>query len=224
MQTIPDDLKDRLRERIGNGRHPALNQAITQIEQQLGYSFPDDLRQIYKLADGGWGPGDGMMPLAEALANYLDLRSKPFGPLDQPWPEDLFPMYEEDRVPVSYNLTNGAIVAWEADRIEDLESHAEFEASFVEEAGSLSELLSSWLEAETFEQMRERTWRETMAKMDERPRSPVTGTIIMYDDIKEQIAAEIKLITEAEGLREIYGLPETGWEDEIRRLHGFKSD
>ena len=221
---IGSEILAALRQRIGDATAPATDETVSEAQKALGRTLPEDLIQIFQLADGGWGPGDGLAPLSEAVERYRKLCSEPFGPLDQPWPQDLFPLYEEDRVPISYNLASGRIIAWEGERIEDPGRAEDFDDSFIEEAKSLAELLDTWLNAETSEQTRERLWRETMEKINQRPTSPVTGTIIMYDNIEDQVAAEILLITEAEGLLEIYGLPETGWKEEIRRRHGLSDD
>jgi hypothetical protein len=222
MKRLPDELIASLRERIGRPLNPATDEAIAIAEKVLGRSLPSDLRQIYELSDGGWGPGDGIRPLTESVENYRGLCSEPFGPLGQPWPEELFPLYEEERVPVSYDLSSSKVLAWEADRIEDLDDAGQFEGSFIEEAGSLAELLTSWLASETFEQVRDRVWRETLAKMADRPLSPVTGNPMQFDDPVEQVQAEIQLLSFSAEVRALYGMPETDWEAEIWRRHGLR--
>lgn len=221
MDTMPDELLDMLSVRIGDGPKPVSDQILDKACDQLDRPLPRDLRQIYKLADGGWGPGDGFLPLASAVDKYRTLISEPFGPLDEPWPENLLPLYEEDRVPVCYDLATGKIIAWEADRIEDTERVGAFAASFVEEAASLSELLSSWLETDGFEQMRERMWGETMDRANRRGVSPVTGFPNQFDDPNEQAEGEIAFLAQLPEMRADLGLPEADWQAEVRRRHGL---
>lgn len=221
MDTFSEELLASLRKRIGNGAIPASDGDLDRAEGKLEQSLPSDLRQIYQLADGRWGPGNGFFPLASAVTNYLSLISDPFGPLGELWPASLFPLYEEDQVPVCYEFATGRIIAWEADRIEDTERDGAFAASFIEEAPSLSELLSRWLEAESIDEMRERLWRETFERADKRGLSPVTGLPIQFDDLHEQVENEIAFLEHAPDLRDHSGLPKVGWQAEVRRRYGL---
>jgi hypothetical protein len=53
-----------------------------------------------------------------------------------------------------------------------------------------------------------------------KPRSPVTG-FPMELEPSDQAEGEITFLAHSEALRKDFGLPETGWEDEIRRRHGL---
>lgn len=119
-------------------------------EVAIGRPLPPEVRQLYAVADGGYGPGDGLMPLDRLVSTYRERTAEPFGPMDQPWPPHLLPLFEEDQVTLAIDLDAGAIVAWDPERLEDLESDEDWQASFVQEHPGLSALMTDWLDRPTF--------------------------------------------------------------------------
>lgn len=200
---------------------PPSDQEWDEAASMIGAPLPDALRQIYAIGNGGFGPGGGLLPIADVAADYRGRRDRPFGPDGQDWPEGLIVLTDPNDVHLCLDLASGEVVAWEPDRIEDEASEAEWKASFVKEAGSLSVWLEDWLGEETFDEMRARVQRETEEKIAAQKASPVTGDKMPYDDPEQQVAAEILLLETAPELRAIYGLPEEGWHEEVRRLHGL---
>ena len=72
---------------------PATDTDIAIAEARLGCSFPTDLAQIYRsVANGGFGPGDGLAPLDAMADRYLAFRAEPMGPEGEPWPANLLPI------------------------------------------------------------------------------------------------------------------------------------
>lgn len=197
--------------------------ALAAAEARIGRSLPEELRQLYAIGDGSFGPGGGLFSLAELVERYRDLTSAPFGPLGQPWPANLLPLFDEDPVLVSIDLDSGAIVAWDPEEIEDEDSEADWRRSFKREQSSLGELMSEWLGRPTFEESAAGELQALIDKANSVERiSPVTGLPMWLDSAAEQAEAEITFLTYTDAeTRASYGLPEQGWEDEVRRRHGL---
>ncbi|MFN8195093.1 MAG: SMI1/KNR4 family protein [Nocardioidaceae bacterium] len=124
--------------------------ALAQAEIDLGHALPDELRESYAIGDGGFGPGEGLFPLAELVRRYRDLTDEPFGPAGQDWPEHLLPVFEEDPVLVCLDLGTGAIVDWDPEEIEDEDDEDDWRRSFKPAAESLAALWEHWLPRPTF--------------------------------------------------------------------------
>jgi hypothetical protein len=133
---------------------PPGDEAIAVAADRLGRHLPDDVRQLYALGDGGFGPGEGLFPLAELIERYDHLTREPYGPKGQDWPKHLLPLFEEDPVLVCIDLDSGAIVAWDPEEIEDEDSDEDWQRSFKPEEPSLAGLMRRWLESPTFTEQR----------------------------------------------------------------------
>ena len=68
---------------------PPSAQAIDDAGAAIGRPLPDEVQQLYAISDGGFGPGEGLMPLTQLVARYGDLTREPYGPLGQDWPKNL---------------------------------------------------------------------------------------------------------------------------------------
>lgn len=130
-------------------------EALAAAERSLGCALPEEVKQLYRIVDGGFGPGDGLFPLDTLVARHAENTGAPFGPMDQPWPPNLLPLFDEDQVTLSIDLDSGAIVAWDPERIEDLESDDDWAASFITEHMSLEALMADWLDRPTFMEERD---------------------------------------------------------------------
>lgn len=81
-------------------------ETLARAEADLGFALPPLLAGLYaRVADGGFGPGYGLRPLDEAVAEYRDLRKTssipaPAGAAEGPgpgaadwrWPEGVLPI------------------------------------------------------------------------------------------------------------------------------------
>lgn len=202
--------------------HPAPGQqALALAEQGIGRPLPGDVRQLYAIADGGFGPGAGLMPLAELVDRYGEMTRAPFGPLGQDWPKNLLPLFDEDPVLGCIDMDSGEMVAWDPEEIEDEESDEDWHRSFKIEHPSLALRMSEWLGERTVEEQMRDGMRDAAARLGARGPSPVTGYPMQLDDPGQQAEAEISFLTYSPALRADFGLPETGWEDEVRRRHGL---
>jgi hypothetical protein len=75
---------------------------VIAVEEQLGFSIPQLLHEIYtKVGNGGFGPGYGLLPLTlvgaknpshAALNLYLDHRKRSHQPGGRYWPERVLPI------------------------------------------------------------------------------------------------------------------------------------
>lgn len=127
-------------------------QALAEAERAIGRSLPDEVQQLYAIGDGGFGPGGGLMTLAEVVDRYRTMTAEPFGPLDQPWPKNLLPLFDENPVLSCIDMESGEMVAWDPEEIEDEDSDEDWQRSFKVEHPSLAALMAEWLGRPTFEE------------------------------------------------------------------------
>jgi hypothetical protein len=136
---------------------PAPSEAeLKQAEAAIGRPLPDEVKQLYAIADGGFGPGEGLLSLAELADRYGELTREPYGPAGQDWPKNLLPLFDEDPVLSCIDLDSGQIVAWDPEEIEDEDSDDDWQRSFKVEHPSLSVLMAEWLGRPTFDEQNPR--------------------------------------------------------------------
>jgi hypothetical protein len=210
----------------GDAPSPALaappgDARLASAEAEIGRPLPEELRRLYAIADGGFGPGEGLFPLDQLVSRYRSMTREPFGPMGQDWPSNLLPLFEEDPVLLCLDLDGGSVIAWDPEEIEDEESEADWRRSFKPEQPDLASLMDKWLGAPTQQEELDAMVREAQGRAAARPLSPVTGFPMQIDDPAKQAEGEIAFLRNSESLRKDFGLPEIGWEDEIRRRHGL---
>lgn len=171
---------------------PADEAALVAAERELGLRLPAALRQLYlDVADGGFGPGDGLLPVREVVLVYLELRVEPPGPNGEKWPAGLLPLTRTNPGHECIDLDTGAIVYWDEERL----AEEEWDASFVPDAPDLATWLGRWLER------------------------PAPGDVLrdqlqaaMLNGIRESLEYWRGKTPEE---RAAFGLPEVGWEEEL---------
>lgn len=204
--------------RIGR---PADAAAFARTEQALGFALPQPLRQLFELADGGFGPGDdGLWPLAKVLRTYQRYTATPQGPNDEPWPARLLPIAEADPAVFCFDLSTGAVVRHDVQDMDHL-GRGQWERSFTRVAQSLADWLETWLSSSTFDEDSARALSAAHAAAAAARPSPVTGFPMQLDDPSQQAETEIVFLSHSPALRADFGLPQAGWEDEVRRRHGL---
>ena len=193
---------------------PATRAAFAHAAGRLGFDLPVPLQQLYAIADGGFGPGDtGLFSLVDLLTRHQMLTSAPQGPSDEPWPAKLLPLYESDPALGCLDLESGEVVVYDPERMEDMHRGA-WRRSFVTEHELLAGLLEAWLAAPSLADQLERQGTSVRAAADRPYRA--------FSDPAQQADAELRYYGfMPPELRAAAGLPETGWEDEIRRRHGL---
>lgn len=187
----------------------------------IGRTLPEDLVALYGISDGGFGPGAGLSSLNQLVEKYRDLTSEPFGPLGQPWPPALLPLFDEDPAWLCLDLDTGAMVLWDPEEIEDEESEEDWQRSFRADSHSLSEAMEQWLGRPTMNEDTERAIETARRSVERATKSPVTGWPITISDRAAYVEGEITALGYSDEIRRDCGLPEVGWEDEVRRRHGL---
>ena len=127
-------------------------QALADAERAIGRPLPDEVQQLYAIGDGGFGPGEGLMPLAEVIDRYREMAREPYGPLGQEWPKKLLPLFNDNPVLSCIDMESGEMVAWDPEEIEDEDSDEDWQRSFKVEHPSLAALMAEWLGRPTFEE------------------------------------------------------------------------
>jgi SMI1/KNR4 family protein SUKH-1 len=127
---------------------PADPAALQAAEAELGVALPPVLRRVYlEVADGGFGPGSGLMSLAAATAAYARLRSGDELPRGRAWSERLVPIREVD--PgfdcVDASTPAGRIIAWDPEDLREFSGEKAWNASFSEIAPSVEAWLDEWV-------------------------------------------------------------------------------
>lgn len=183
---------------------PATAEQVAQAEAALGFALPVAVRSLYlDIANGGFGPGDGLYSLADLAGQYADMTGEPFGPQGQPWPANLLAIAHDDPGEICVDRISGAVIFWGPEEIEGA-SDKYWKASFKEEAASVAALFEQWLDKPTaMERMRQSTaemMRDPMA-------THVNNLIESYSRMSP-------------GERATHDLPEDGWEDAVRRRFG----
>lgn len=127
-------------------------QALIEAERAIGRPLPDEVLQLYAIGDGGFGPGEGLMPLSEVIDRYREMTREPYGPLGQAWPKKLLPLFDENPVLSCIDMDSGEMVAWDPEEIEDEDSDEDWQRSFKVEHPSLAAQMAEWLGRPTFEE------------------------------------------------------------------------
>ena len=72
---------------------PAAPEAIAAAEAALGVALPPALRRLYaEVADGGFGPGEGLLSLERVVTQWRELRTGGQMPVGREWPASLLPV------------------------------------------------------------------------------------------------------------------------------------
>lgn len=170
--------------------------SLGEAERRIGRALPAELRQLYSISDGGFGPGDGLFPLAELVERYLEATRGPCGPGGQLWPANLIPLFEQSPQLLCIDADSGRIICWDPELIEDVEEGEDWDQSFVPEADSLAALMDAWLDTPTMAE-----------QMEEARRQPIEvpqATIDFYAAMTPEERAE-------------YGFEGEDWEEQLRR-------
>jgi hypothetical protein len=186
---------------------PADPATVEGAEAELGFALPPVLRRIYiEVADGGFGPGSGLMSIAGATAAYARLRTGDELPRGRAWPERLVPIHEVD--PgfdcVDASSPVGRVVAWDPEDLREFSGEKAWNASFSEIAPSVEAWLEEWVGGKTQAEKDQ----EFMRKM-------------MIDEARRSRAYFAEMTPEE---RAAYGFPEVGWESQIAGGLGMDED
>jgi SMI1 / KNR4 family (SUKH-1) len=170
--------------------------SIADAERNLGFALPHPLRQLYfQVANGGFGPGAGILPLQEVVRTYLGLLETPPGPRGQKWPAHLLPITRNDPGHDCVDVNSGEVVFWDEEELASGSSDKVWKRSFKPDAPGLGDWFHRWLDTPSPEQRTKDLMQQAML------------------DAVRQSLAHWRAKTPEE--RAVFGLPETGWEEAL---------
>jgi hypothetical protein len=179
---------------------PASEADLTRAEQRLGFAIPADLAQLYRdVGNGGFGPGGGLRPLGALVDAFDERRTWAEDDGENHWPKRLLPMVPLDPGDLCLDAETGTVIEWDPEMIEEGRAD-EYARSFIARFAALEAWLEDWLRSETAGDAMERLLREQASK-----------TAQVAIDYYTQAGADARAAA---------GLPEVGWQDELRRSHG----
>ena len=136
---------------------------LARAEAALGFPIAAELRRLYlEIADGGFGPGSGLLSLRELVAEYHDLTGSPAGPRGQAWPSRFLPILEREPGYDCLDLENGPIIAFDPEELAQGDSDRHWRSAFKPEADSLGAYFEAWLGAPSPEEERAAMWDSVM--------------------------------------------------------------
>ena len=133
---------------------PATEAALAYAAERLGFALPEPLVQLYRIADGGFGPGFGGLA---SLARMIDLYRK-LTMTDEsawkPWPARRLPMFEVGTALGCLNLETGRVAVYEISGIDHPASRDWRRCD--DEWDSIAAMMEDWLGRCTFREEEER--------------------------------------------------------------------
>ncbi len=147
-----------------------------------------------QVANGGFGPGGGLLSIEEAVATYTDKVSNPWG-RTMAWPAELLPIQDVDPGLVSIDVNTGRIVDWDPEELSERSSERAWRASFGEVASSLEAWLEDWVAS--------------------RPQHEVMEEQLASSEIQQARESRAMIAAMTPEQRAEMGLPEVGWEQVV---------
>jgi len=142
-------------------------EALAALETAIGAPLPPFLRRVYaEVADGGFGPGGGLLGAAAAGAAYGRMRDGTELPRGRTWPDGLLPVVERDPGYYCVDCTSpeGRVVDWDPEELAEFSGEKAFAASFSQEAPSVEAWLESWVGGKTQAEQHAEMMQSAMAK------------------------------------------------------------
>lgn len=126
---------------------------LDEAEATMRLEIPEGVRQLYRLGDGGFGPGLGLCSLAALVGGYEDIcRRGPDWTGQVEWPRHLLPIFNAVPLPsahgfdmpgiVAIDTIEGRLVTFNEDWQQDGVS---VDAAWSDVAPSLGQFLEAWL-------------------------------------------------------------------------------
>lgn len=176
---------------------PASSDAVEAAEGELGGALPNALRRAYlEVADGGFGPGTGLIPLAAAMATYRSYLAESPGPRRSTWPRGVLPVTEREPGHHCVDVQTGRVLDWDPEDLRELSNDAAWQRTFSEAAPSVEAWLTAWVGSRTQAEETAELMAEVMAR----------------SQVEEARKARAQIAAMSPEARAAMGLPEVGWE------------
>jgi len=189
---------------------PAALADVRSIEQALEVTFPPFLVRLYtEVADGGFGPGSGLLSLAGLLKETRIRRAGEDLPRRRRWRATLLPLVQLDPGWTCVDTATGAVIDWDPEDLTEWASAERFRASFSERSPSLQAWLGQWVVRKAAADRNKPSAKERWKRIEARGRTPASRAF----QARKSIAL---LATMSVAERSEMGLPEEGWEEIVR--------
>jgi len=175
---------------------PASAETLDRAEARLGFALPPALRQLHgEVADGGFGPGTGLLSIDRIVDRYLAVQGEV--PRTQRWPDRLLPLVDDQPTLdcLDGSSPGGEMITWDPDGLSERAGDNAWRRSFGTTAPSLESWLERWLSS--------RSPDEALQDIMQKAR---------VDSVRQSRAYFAAMTPEQ---RAEYGLPEVGWERQI---------
>jgi len=116
-----------------------------ELEQICGWEIPEDLKRLYSIADGGFGPGfTGLNAVQGIGSQYMDYRRRgPDYTGEIHYPESFLPIANE-MLDYHYDIETGRIISSDQDwENHELEKEDVYDIAFQ----SLANMMENWLQS-----------------------------------------------------------------------------
>jgi hypothetical protein len=124
----------------------ATAEAVLAAEEALALTIPPMLARVYmEVADGGFGPGGGLLSLDEIVRQTRELRSGDIVPRNREWPATYLPLVHLDPGWACVDTATGAILEWDPEDMTERMSEERWRETFSEVAPSVEAWLTKWL-------------------------------------------------------------------------------
>ena len=141
-------------------------EALAALEAAIGVPLPPFLRRLYaEVADGGFGPGGGLLGANRAAAAYGRMREGSELPRGRSWPGALLPVVERDPGFTCVDCTSpdGRVVDWDPEELGEFAGEKAFAKSFIELAPSVEAWLTEWVGSKTQAEQQAEMMQNAMA-------------------------------------------------------------
>jgi hypothetical protein len=185
---------------------PATPAALDRVQAELGVPLPGFLRRLYlEVADGGFGPGAGLLSAGELLAAHRELQASPPSEAeDDQWPDHVLPLVaDSDGGFCCLDTSTGRMLESDYDEVE-LDDDVAYRLVLREIAPSLEAWLSGWLDAA--------------------PASPLPAAMLQDSMVEAARTARAQIAAMTAEQRAAMGLPEQGWERVVWGGIGLEPD